>query len=132
MKDSFSAHPRPQLKAFRFRRSGASVGPRLTHNVYVVKLHPAVLRFEPFRQRNPGYRAGQPCVYVGMTGLTPEQQFANCVQDQYAESFVKRYGLRLMPELYDFANPMPFEAARKMQGELVHSLRMDGYGVWQD
>lgn len=132
MKNSFSAHPRPQLKALRIRRGNAAFGPRLTHNVYVVKLHPSVLRYEPFRERNPGCRAGMTCVYVGMTGLTPEQQFADHVRDENAGGFVKRYGLRLMPELYDFANPMPFDAAREMKTELAESLREDGYGVWQD
>lgn len=132
MKNSFSSHPRPPLKAFRPRRGAAAFGPRLTHNVYVVKLHPSVLRFEPFRKRNPHCREGAICVYVGMTGLAPEQQFAEQVKRDSAASFVKRYGLRLMPELYDFANPMPFDAARTMLAELAESLREEGYGVWQD
>jgi hypothetical protein len=132
VKNSFSAHPRPQLKALRIRRGNAAFGPRLTHNVYVVKLHPSVLRDARFRQRNPGYKEGMPCVYVGMTGLTPERQFENQLQDVNAEGFVKRFGLRLMPELYDYANPMPFDAARGMLTELAHSLRLEGYGVWQD
>src|SRR5690349_18506613 len=44
---------------------------RLSHNVYVVELDFAVLRNGRFRARNPNYRKGAPCVYVGMTGLPP-------------------------------------------------------------
>jgi hypothetical protein len=108
-----------------------NAGPRLTHNVYVVELHPAVLRFEPFHKRNPGYEKGMPCVYVGLSTLTPERQFAHHMHSGVNDSLVGRYGLRLLPELYDYANPMPFDAAREMQAEVSEALRHEGYGVWQ-
>jgi hypothetical protein len=108
-----------------------NVGPRLTHNLYVVELHPAVLRFEPFQKRNPGYEKGMPCVYVGMSTLTPERQFTHHLKSEARDTLVGRYGLRLLPELYDYANPMPFDAARSMQAEVSEALRRDGYGVWQ-
>jgi len=41
-----------------------------------------------------------PCLYVGMTGLTPEERFANHKAGTKAAAVVKRYGLRLLPELY--------------------------------
>ena len=50
-------------------------------------------------------------VRVGMTGLMPEERFANHKAGTKAASVVKRYGLRLLPELYEHLNPMPFEAA---------------------
>jgi hypothetical protein len=42
---------------------------------------------------------------------------------------VKKYGLRLMPELYGFLNPMPFETAVQMEKDLAEDLRADGYTV---
>jgi hypothetical protein len=42
---------------------------------------------------------------------------------------VKRYGLRLLPELYEHLNPMPFEAAAKMEMDLAEDLRQAGYTV---
>ena len=42
---------------------------------------------------------------------------------------VKKYGLRLMPELYGFLNPMPFEAAGQMEKDSAEDLRADGYTV---
>ena len=60
----------------------AGPAPRLSHNVYVVELDPAVLKLRRFRARNPGYRKGLPCVYVGMTGLPPGERFQNHKADR--------------------------------------------------
>ena len=48
-----------------------------------------------------------------------------------ANRFVREYGLRLLPHLYEVYNPMPYEAAREMEVELAIGLREAGYGVWQ-
>ena len=42
---------------------------------------------------------------------------------------VKSYGLRLLPELYEHLNPMPFEAAAQMEKDLAEDLRRAGYTV---
>jgi hypothetical protein len=42
---------------------------------------------------------------------------------------VKRYGLRLLPELYAHLNPMPFDAAVQMEMDLAEDLRRAGYTV---
>ena len=34
-----------------------------------------------------------------------------------------------MPELYEYLNPMPFEAAAQMENDLVEDLRAEGYTV---
>jgi hypothetical protein len=39
---------------------------------------------------------------------------------------VKKYGIRLMPELYEHLNPMPFEAAAQMEKDLTKDLRAEG------
>ena len=48
-----------------------------------------------------------------------------------ANRFVQRYGVRLLPKLYAYANPMPYDAAREMEVELAIALRAEGYAVWQ-
>ena len=70
-----------------------------------------------------------PCLYVGMTGLTPEEHFANHQAGTKAAVVVKRYGLRLLPELYEHLNPMPYEAAAQMEKDLAEDLRRAGYTV---
>jgi len=101
------------------------------HNVYVVELDSKVLKNRAFRARNRGYRKGMPCVYVGMTGLPPGERFQNHKAGVKANRFVRDFGVGLLPELFEYLNPMPFEAAEKMEIELAQELREKGYAVWQ-
>jgi hypothetical protein len=64
-----------------------------------------------------------------MTGLAPEMRFANHKAGIKSASLVKRYGVRLLPELYEHLNPMPFEAAVQMEMDLAEDLRRAGYTV---
>ena len=116
------------MKAARKRAGRAG---RHHHHVYVVELAKAVIYEPRFRKANSNYDPTKPCVYVGMTGLTPEKRFAKHKQGVKANRFVERYGRRLLPELYAYANPMPYEAAREMEVDLAIALREQGYGVWQ-
>jgi hypothetical protein len=104
---------------------------RAHYSVYVVELSPEVLQHPRFRRANPGYDVMKPCVYVGMTGLSPDVRFDKHKAGLQANRFVERYGLRLMPELYEVYNPMPYDGARDMEVELAIGLRAKGYGVWQ-
>jgi hypothetical protein len=99
------------------------------HHVYVVLLDPAAGRLRKVRAANPARVPGKPCVYVGMTGLTPEERFANHQQGIKDAWVVQRYGVRLLPELYAHLNPMPFEAAAQMEKDLAEDLRRAGYTV---
>jgi hypothetical protein len=97
------------------------------HNVYVVLLDSAVGKIRKVRAENPKRNPKKPCVYVGMTGLTPEERFANHKAGIKDAWVVKRYGIKLMPELYAHLNPMPFEAAVQMEKDLAEDLRRAGY-----
>ena len=99
------------------------------HNVYVVLLSPALRRLRKVRLLNPGRDAKKPCVYVGLTGLTPAERFANHQQGIKSSLYVKRYGIRLLPELFEHLNPMPYEAAAQMERDLTEDLRREGYTV---
>ncbi len=102
------------------------------HNVYVVELSPDVWEKEArFRKANPNYEGKKPCVYVGMTGLSPKKRLAKHLKGEKANRYVYRYGVRLLPALYSYANPMPYDAAREMEVELAIGLSEDGYAVWQ-
>lgn len=70
-----------------------------------------------------------PAVYVGLTGLTPEERFANHKQGIKSSSLVRRFGIRLLPDLYAHLNPMPYEAAAQMEKDLTEDLRRAGYTV---
>jgi len=104
---------------------------RYHHNVYVVELSKDVLYEARFRKSNPDYISGKPCVYVGMTGLSPDQRFDKHKAGIQSNKYVFDYGLRLLPELYEMYNPMPYGGACEMEVELAIGLREAGYGVWQ-
>ena len=70
------------------------------HSVYVILLDPAVLRHPSILRLNPNREPTKPCVYVGMTGLLVEDRFENHKKGQQSAWVVRKYGLRLMPELY--------------------------------
>jgi hypothetical protein len=101
------------------------------HHVYVVLLSKDVLFESKFKRCNPDYDPAKPCVYVGMTGLNPDDRFDKHKAGIRSNRFVERYGLKLVPELYECYNPMPYEAAKEMEVELAIALRETGYGVWQ-
>jgi hypothetical protein len=99
------------------------------HNVYVVLLEDAAGKIRKVRLQNPGRDRKKPTVYVGLTGLEPEERFANHKQGIKCSALVKQYGIRLLPELYQHLNPMPYEAAAQMEADLTEDLRRSGYTV---
>jgi len=121
-------NPRTTTRAVPARKKRA---PRYHYSVYVVLLSKDVLFERKFVKCNPNYDPDQPCVYVGMTGQSPDVRFDKHKAGLKANRYVKKYGLRLMPELYECYNPMPYEAALDMEIELGIYLRAKGYGVWQ-
>ncbi|BCK87268.1 hypothetical protein MIZ01_1040 [Sideroxyarcus emersonii] len=107
------------------------MGRRDHYHVYVIELSKDVLSEGRFRKCNPGYVVGKPCVYVGMTGLDPDIRFDKHKAGIQSNRYVRLFGLRLLPELYEVYNPLPYDGARDMEVELAIGLREAGYGVWQ-
>ena len=99
------------------------------HNVYVVLLAPAAGDLPKVKAVNPRRDPSKPCVYVGMTGLTPEERFQNHKSGKKAASVVQYFGVKLLPELYEVYNPMPFDAAVMMEQDLAADLRKQGFTV---
>ena len=117
-------------RTFRqLRAATVEKAPAHHHSVYVVELAPAVGKLRKVRAENPLRDPKKPCVYVGMTGLSPEERFANHKAGIKDAALVKRYGIRLLPDLYAHLNPMPFEAAARMEIDLAEDLRRGGYTV---
>jgi predicted GIY-YIG superfamily endonuclease len=91
--------------------------PKRHHSVYVVYLR------DPKGDGKAGY-------YVGMTGLTPEERFANHKAGKKAAKVVKRFGVRLVPQLYAHLNPMTYQEAVEAEPRLAEELRAAGYQVF--
>lgn len=97
--------------------------------MYVVLLDPQVAQHVSVQRLNPRRDPAKPCVYVGMTGLTPTERFENHKRGYKSAWTVHKYGLRLWPEMYECFNPMPFHAAAEMEQGLAEDLRAEGYTV---
>lgn len=89
----------------------------LHHHVYVILLSESAAD------------KGKPHVYVGMTGLTPEERFKNHMSGEHSARIVHRRGLRLMPELYEHLPPMSYIDAAKREIQTATDLRKAGYIV---
>lgn len=107
------------------------MGRRYHHNVYVIELSNEVLFEARFMRANPAYVSGKPCVYVGMTALSPDLRFDKHKAGIQSNKYAREYGLRLRPDLYAVYNPMPYHGACEMEVELAIGLRDAGYGVRQ-
>src|SRR5438445_6775780 len=79
----------------------------------------------------PGQTGREKRVYVGQTGKTVAERFAqHKAGGRHANHDVARYGRRLLPDLY--RNVGPFctrEAAELAEAELAQELRRRGYVV---
>ncbi len=101
------------------------------HNVYVIELASAVLDEKRFADENLDYDPAKLCLYVGMTGRTPDTRFAQHQEAYKSSKYPHRYGRRLRPELFERHNPMTFEDACAMEVALAEELRNLGHAVWQ-
>jgi hypothetical protein len=99
--------------------------------VYVIELARDVLHHQKFRAANPDRDPEKCCLYVGMTGLTPEIRFERHKAGVKDNSYVRLYGLKLRPDLYAELNPLPYKEAQRMEKVLARELRHDGFAVWQ-
>jgi hypothetical protein len=102
------------------------------HFVYIVLLSRTVLMHKRFLKANPSYAGDLPCVYVGMTGLDPDTRFDKHKAGIKANTYVRLYGQRLMPELVaDLVQPMSYLDAKYAEVDVAIRLRVLGYAVWQ-
>ena len=102
----------------------------MSNYVYVVDLKRSVMQDGKFAGKNPQYIEGKPCVYVGMTGLTPEERFRNHMRGHRASKYVYRYGKRLREDLSE--RPISRAKAEERERELAAELRAKGWAVWQN
>lgn len=112
-------------KAREAARQGAA------RNLYVITLHPEVLWEKKFRQDNPGYVEGMPCLYVGMTIHDPGDRFEQHRLGYRSSRYPHRYGVELAQELMEGFDAGEY-AEQEREAALADWLRKQGYAVWQN
>jgi hypothetical protein len=117
------------MRRRRLRPAPEPKAVELHHHVYVILLDAKTARHRSVLAANPKRDPAKPCVYVGMSGLPPEHRFENHKHGHKAAWVVEKYGVRLLPELFEHLNPMPYDAALQMEMDLAEDLRREGYTV---
>jgi predicted GIY-YIG superfamily endonuclease len=105
----------------------------MAFNVYVIELDKEVLSSKKFRVKNPDMNSSKTCFYVGQTTHDPETRFKQHKKGYKANSFAKKYGLRLEPRIYSRFNPIANrKEAEKIEQWIALKLREKGHGVWSN
>lgn len=97
------------------------------HSVYVVELDKKVLDNKKVQRLNPKFDPTKPPVYVGMTGLPPEERFLKHKNGLKANVFVQEHGLRLLPKFNE--RGLSFTEAENQEELLARKMRAEGYPV---
>ena len=105
----------------------------MPYNVYVIKLDKKVLTSKKFREKNPYMKKRKACFYVGQTCHDPDTRFNQHKSGYKSNSFVKRYGIKLIPRKYKRYNPIKKrKEAEYIEQMLTEKLRKKGHGVWSN
>ncbi len=100
-------------------------------NLYVITLDPEVLWIKEFRQENPGYIEGMPCVYVGLSIHDPGDRFAQHRAGYRSSKYPRKYGIELALELMDGFDGEGL-SDEEQEAALAEWLRAQGCAVWQN
>jgi predicted GIY-YIG superfamily endonuclease len=113
------------------RKAKAAANAGKARNLYVVTLHPEVLTRKEFRDANPNYIEGMPCVYVGITIHDPGDRYEQHKTGYKCSKYPRKFGVELALDLID-----GFEEAgladEEKEAALADWLRDQGYAVWQN
>lgn len=101
------------------------------HSLYAIELDRDVWTHRAFRDRNPGGAEGG-CLYLGVTGLTPEARFERHREGTQSGRFVRTHGIRLRLDLVEGFARLPYRVAACMEPKLAAWLRAQGFAVWQN
>jgi len=103
------------------------------HRLYCILLHEKALQ-SWYRFKNSQRNLKLPCVYVGMTSLTPAERFDNhrFGDEDKRSQYVEQHGLCLMPILYTQLNTYPFtrQQALEKENQLAQALRQQGFAAF--
>ena len=128
-----SCHTQEKQKVGTWESRLRTFGDRPTRNLYVIQLDPLVSKdSRAFRKKNPNYKADKHCLYVGSSAHTPEKRFAQHKAGKGANRYAKKYGLRLLPELYQDQPILTANNYVEEEKAYAEALRIQGHAVWQN
>ena len=113
------------------KKARSSSRRRNPRNLFVITLDPEVLLIREFRQENPAYVEGMPCLYVGMTVHEPGDRFQQHMLGYRSSKYPREYGTELALDLMEGfdGKGLPDE---EREAALADWLRKQGCAVWQN
>ena len=128
-----SCHTQEKRKVGTWEGRLRTFGDKPTRNLYAIQLDPLVRKAsKAFRDKNPNYKADKHCLYIGTTVLTPKERFAQHKEGIRSNRFARRYGLKLLPELYRDQPILTANNYVKEEKAYAEALRMQGHAAWQN
>jgi len=119
-----------QIAAWK-RKARVAAKKRNKRNLYVITLHPQVLTCRDFRNANPAYIEGMPCVYVGITIHDPGDRYRQHKSGYKCCKYARRFGVELALDLIDGFDEAGLSDEQR-EPALAAWLRGQGYAVWQN
>ena len=113
------------------RQAKQAARARRKRNLYIITLHPDVLDRDEFRQVNPGYVEGMPCVYVGLTIHIPGDRYEQHKAGYRSSKYPRLYGIELAMELMEGFDAEGLKDTER-EAALADWLRDQGFAVWQN
>ena len=113
------------------KKARAAARKKRGRRLYVITLDPEGLWIREFRQENPGYIEGMPCVYVGMTIHEPGDRFEQHKAGYRSSKYPRKYGVELALELIDGFDTEGLKVNER-EAALADWLRDQGCAVWQN
>jgi hypothetical protein len=92
-----------------------------THNKPGVKSRVYIVLLKVVSKKQSGY-----ALYVGKTNRTPEERFHQHKDGYKASRYVKKYGIRLLPDLFEHLNPMSAAEATEFEVNIAEALKKAG------
>ena len=92
-----------------------------THKKQGVQNRVYVVLLKDVDKKRPGY-----ALYVGRTTRKPEVRFQQHKDGYKASKYVRKYGVRLMPELFEHLNPMSNAESIELEANIAEALKKAG------
>ena len=102
-----------------------------TYRVYIIDLKKPVLGRSKFKTRNPHYKEGKPCVYVGSTGIDVEKRFEQHKAGYKSNRYANKFGQRLRYRDMSGIRPRKTRTSiEQKEAEVAKQLQQKGWAVW--
>jgi hypothetical protein len=116
--DTFSEDPTKSIYWYEKAETVCKSFTAKTHKKRGVQNHVYIVLLKGVANKKPGY-----ALYVGKTIRKPEVRFQQHKNGDKASKYVKRYGIRLLPELFEHLNPMSGTEATELEVSIAEALK---------